>query len=333
MAGTVLTNKGLALITKLMAAQATLSFSRVAVGTGRVPSGYDAQNMTGLNEYKMDATIESCGVSTEQSDVAYIVTQISSVGVSTGFAITEAGVFATDPDDGEILYAYLDLTQDPQYIYASTDAISKFAEITFNVLVGSVTSVTAIVSPGALVKKSEFDNLKTRVEDVETPEFDASGTAEGITDKTSLLASFVTKMPLVKFMRNVVAGFKLVLYSGQIVNNCVTDRPDLPGSAAQLKVLMDLYTVLNTKIIYLDTPSVPVTASGGQSWFVDIPYPRQDGYIPIAATINGTNGNTQAYIMGIHQLTNGSVRVAYQNYSGGPQAINISAKVILVKQT
>jgi len=247
MAGTVLTNKGLALITKLMAAQATLSFSRVAVGTGRVPSGYDAQNMTGLNEYKMDATIESCGVSTEQPDVAYIVTQISSVGVSTGFAITEAGVFATDPDDGEILYAYLDLTQDPQYIYASTDAISKFAEITFNVLVGSVTSVTAIVSPGALVKKSEFDNLKTRVEDVETPEFDASGTAEGITDKTSLLASFVTKMPLVKFMRNVVAGFKLVLYSGQIVNNCVTDRPDLPGSAAQLKVLMDLYTVLNTK--------------------------------------------------------------------------------------
>lgn len=333
MAGTVLTNKGLALITKLMAAQATLSFSRVAVGTGRVPSGYDAQNMTGLNEYKMDATIESCGVSTEQSDVAYIVTQISSVGVSTGFAITEAGVFATDPDDGEILYAYLDLTQDPQYIYASTDAISKFAEITFNVLVGSVTSVTAIVSPGALVKKSEFDNLKTRVEDVETPEFDASGTAESITDKTSLLASFVTKMPLVKFMRNVVAGFKLVLYSGQIVNNCVTDRPDLPGSAAQLKVLMDLYTVLNTKIIYLDTPSVPVTASGGQSWFVDIPYPRQDGYIPIAATINGTNGNTQAYIMGIHQLTNGSVRVAYQNYSGGPQAINISAKVILAKQT
>ena len=259
MAGTVLTNKGLALITKLMAAQATLSFSRVAVGTGRVPSGYDAQNMTGLNEYKMDATIESCGVSTEQPDVAYIVTQISSVGVSTGFAITEAGVFATDPDDGEILYAYLDLTQDPQYIYASTDAISKFAEITFNVLVGSVTSVTAIVSPGALVKKSEFDNLKTRVEDVETPEFDASGTAEGITDKTSLLASFVTKMPLVKFMRNVVAGFKLVLYSGQIVNNCVTDRPDLPGSAAQLKVLMDLYTVLNTKIA--DTSGIANTAN------------------------------------------------------------------------
>ena len=275
MAGTVLTNKGLALITKLMAAQATLSFSRVAVGTGRVPSGYDAQNMTGLNEYKMDATIESCGVSTEQSDVAYIVTQISSVGVSTGFAITEAGVFATDPDDGEILYAYLDLTQDPQYIYASTDAISKFAEITFNVLVGSVTSVTAIVSPGALVKKSEFDNLKTRVEDAEAPEFDASGTVEGITDKTSLLASFVTRMPLVKFMRNVVAGFKMVLYAGQIVDNCVTNNAKLPLSAAQGKALMDLYTVLNTKIgakvtvVSFVKSSIPIAA--GADFYAYIP--------------------------------------------------------------
>lgn len=295
MAGTVLTNKGLALITKLMAAQATLSFSRVAVGTGRVPSGYDAQNMTGLNEYKMDATIESCGVSTEQSDVAYIVTQISSVGVSTGFAITEAGVFATDPDDGEILYAYLDLTQDPQYIYASTDAISKFAEITFNVLVGSVTSVTAIVSPGALVKKSEFDNLKTRVEDVETPEFDASGTAESITDKTSLLASFVTKMPLVKFMRNVVAGFKLVLYSGQIVNNCVTDRPDLPGSAAQLKVLMDLYTVLNTNLInpllvrtFAYAQTITLAPNDGQE--IQIPITVPEGYIFLCVTNVKSNG-------------------------------------------
>lgn len=295
MAGTVLTNKGLALITKLMAAQATLSFSRVAVGTGRVPSGYDAQNMTGLNEYKMDATIESCGVSTEQSDVAYIVTQISSVGVSTGFAITEAGVFAKDPDDGEILYAYLDLTQDPQYIYASTDAISKFAEITFNVLIGSVTSVTAIVSPGALVKKSEFDNLKTRVEDVEAPEFDASGTVEGITDKTSLLASFVTRMPLVKFMRNVVAGFKLVLYAGQIVDNCVTNNAKLPLSAAQGKALMDLYTVLNTNLInplviktFTYSQSITLAPNGGQE--IRIPITVPEGYIFLCATNVKSNG-------------------------------------------
>ncbi len=88
-----------------------------------------------------------------------------------------------------------------------------------------------------------------------------------------------------------------------------------------------------TKIIYVDTPSVPITASAGQSWFADIPFTKQDGYIPISATINCTGGNSQAYIIGIHQLTNGSVRVAFQNYSGSPQTINISAKVVLIKQT
>ena len=34
---------------------------------------------------------------------------------------------------------------------------------------------------------------------------------------------------------------------GHIVNNCVTNNPNLPLSAAQGKALMDLYTVLNTK--------------------------------------------------------------------------------------
>lgn len=89
--------------------------------------------------------------------------------------------------------------------------------------------------------------MKEISDSVDAPEFDASGTVEGITDKAGLLASFVTRMPLVKFMRNVVAGFKLALYAGQVVNNCVTDNASLPLSAAQGKVLMDLYTVLNTK--------------------------------------------------------------------------------------
>lgn len=49
--------------------------------------------------------------------------------------------------------------------------------------------------------------------------------------------------------RNWMTGVCLI---GQIVNNCVTDRTDLPLSAAQGKVLMDLYTVLNTKAAKTD---------------------------------------------------------------------------------
>lgn len=245
MSGTVLTNKGLALITKLVAASTELQISRVAVGTGRVPSGVDPQTMVDLNEYKMDAQIESYGVSPDQSDVAYIAAQVSSIGVSAGFAVTEAGVFATDPDVGEILYAYLDLTEDPQYIYAETDAISKFAEITFNVLIGSVTKVTAYVSPGALTKKVDFNAFK---ESVETPEFDDSGTVEGISSFPSFLETMKSKMNFFQFFRNLKAGLQFVLHAGQIVNNCVTDNAGLPLSAAQGKVLKDLYTQLYSEL-------------------------------------------------------------------------------------
>lgn len=89
--------------------------------------------------------------------------------------------------------------------------------------------------------------MKEISDSVDAPVFDDSGSVVGITNKTTLLASFVSKMPLVKFLRNVKAGFKLVSFVGDIVNNCVTDNANLPLSAAQGKKLMDLYTVLNTK--------------------------------------------------------------------------------------
>lgn len=259
MSGTVLTNKGLALITKLVAASTELQISRVAVGTGRVPSGVDPQTMVDLNEYKMDAQIESYGVSPDQSDVAYIAAQVSSIGVSAGFAVTEAGVFATDPDVGEILYAYLDLTEDPQYIYAETDAISKFAEITFNVLIGSVAKVTAYVSPGALTKKVDFNAFK---ESIETPEFDDSGTVEGISSFPSFLEAMKSKMNFFQFFRNLKAGLQFVLHAGQIVNNCVTDNTGLPLSAAQGKVLKDLYTQLYSDIDKKESPFGNTLAPG-----------------------------------------------------------------------
>ena len=248
MTGTVLTNNGLALITKLVAAKATLEFSRVAVGTGKVPQGVDPQAMISLNAYKMDAQISSYGVSPDQEDVAYIVTQVSSIGVSAGFAVTEGGVFANDPDKGEILFAYLDLTEDPQYVYAETDSISKFVEITFNVLIGSVEKVTAYVTPGALVKKVEFEELEKRVEETEKPTFEDYTGDTSVPAASAAIEELKSKSKLGVLLSNIKAAFKGACLIGHIVNNCVTDNANLPLSAAQGKALMDAVNVLNTKV-------------------------------------------------------------------------------------
>ena len=50
-----------------------------------------------------------------------------------------------------------------------------------------------------------------------------------------------------KFGEDFKAWMTGVCLLGHIVNNCVTNNPNLPLSAAQGKALMDLYTVLNTK--------------------------------------------------------------------------------------
>ena len=117
--------------------------------------------------------------------------------------------------------------------------------------------------------------IKKISDSVDAPVFDDSGSVEGITNKTTLLASFVSKMPLVQFLRNVKAGFKLVSFVGDIVNNCVTDNANLPLSAAQGKKLMDLYTVLNTKIgakvavVSFVKSSIPIAA--GADFYAYIP--------------------------------------------------------------
>lgn len=237
MQGTVITNKGLQLIAKLVASGTALSFTRAAVGIGSVPSGYDPTNMTGLNKYKMDGSIASCGSS---GDTASIVFQISSIGVSTGFTITEAGLFATDPDEGEILYCYLDMSSDPQYIYAEGSAISKFVEMTLTVVIGSVQSVTAYINPGSLLT-NDGDISNTKVSSI-TP---ASTSYPVPAANDTVKVGFGKIKKFFEDIRNATTG---ACFIGSIVNNCVTNNAKLPLSAAQGKALMDLYTELNSDL-------------------------------------------------------------------------------------
>lgn len=237
MQGTVITNKGLQLIAKLVASGTALSFTRAAVGIGSVPSGYDPTNMTGLNKYKMNGAIASCGSS---GDTASIVFQISSIGVSTGFTITEAGLFATDPDEGEILYCYLDMSSDPQYIYAEGSAISKFVEMTLTVVIGSVQSVTAYINPGSLLT-NDGDISNTKVSSFTSTT--ASYPIPAANDTVKVGFGKIKKF--FEDIRNAATG---ACFIGNIVNNCVTNNAKLPLSAAQGKALMDLYTQLNSDL-------------------------------------------------------------------------------------
>ena len=179
--------------------------------------------------------------------------------------------------------------------------------------------------------------MKEISDSVDAPVFDDSGSVVGITNKTTLLASFVSKMPLVKFLRNVKAGFKLVSFVGDIVNNCVTDNANLPLSAAQGKKLMDLYTVLNTNLInpllvktFTYSQSITLAPNGGQE--IRMPITVPDGYMFLCVTNVKSNGNV-AYACYIASSSN--VLTCFVGNDRNEQKIipqGISADALFVKK-
>lgn len=148
--GSYLTQKGNDLIAKLMASGEGLQFTRVSVGDGSIPSGSSPDSMTDLGHEVMDGMIAS--IANSNNGEVSIVAQVSSVGVETGFNATELGLWATDPDEGEILYTYLSLQEHPEWIRPDGDAVNKLATFTLVTIVSSVSIVTAIINPDASLR-------------------------------------------------------------------------------------------------------------------------------------------------------------------------------------
>lgn len=152
--GSYLTEKGNALIGKLLATEGTLKFTKVTAGDGSIPSGRSPESMTALGNYVTDGLIASVGSS--GTGEASVVVQISSIDLAQGFSCTELGLWAEDPDEGDILYAYLCLQQHPEWIRADADAVNKLATFTIVTIVKNVALVTAIINPEAFATMDDL---------------------------------------------------------------------------------------------------------------------------------------------------------------------------------
>ena len=90
-----------------------------------------------------------------------------------------------------------------------------------------------------------------------------AGTQFPVPEAGETSKSFLGKIR--KFMNDFKSWNTGVCMIGQIVNNCVTNNDKLPLSAAQGKVLMDLYSVLNTnlkqKLEYIKRPEASASLS------------------------------------------------------------------------
>ena len=256
--GVILTKKGFQLIAKLSANAGDLQFLSVKVGTGILPEGTDILTMTDIVSYKMDGIIADCGYNPDGED-GYVVMQLDNAEVESGFVMTEIGLYAADPDLGEILYAYIDMSDDPNYImpakYApETEADNmpmgplrrKLVQMKLHVIVGGVKNITAVINPAAQITREVFDRELNKIV---TPDWDDSGEVEGITSFTDFLESFVKGTSIYQFFANFKTGLKYVLHTGKLVNSGMCETPgEFALDAAYGKTLQDQITGLYSEI-------------------------------------------------------------------------------------
>lgn len=152
--GSVITEKGRALLGKILAAQTPLVISYAMIGSGDMPSGTTPGAMTDLAAPVMEATIAA--MTNPAAGEVKLLLQVLSTDVTTAFIAKEVGIWATDPDEGDVLYCYVPMQEDPVQMRAAGDVVGKMLTLEISLIVSSASSVTANISPEALVRRSEL---------------------------------------------------------------------------------------------------------------------------------------------------------------------------------
>lgn len=144
--GGVLTAAGRALQAKVTAGICTLSLTRIKLGDG-VESSSAIDAMTDLQSPKSSLGISSV---THEDNMCTVTGVILTSTVNTGYYAREWGVFATDPDLGEILYM-VSLDSVPDWVPPSTAALTVSAEYAMTIAVENASNITVNIDPAGLV--------------------------------------------------------------------------------------------------------------------------------------------------------------------------------------
>ncbi len=145
-AGAQLTAAGRALQAKAIAGVCKLELTKVKLGDGS-ESGTDIDTMTDLRSPKSVLGISSI---THEDNTCTVTGLILTSTVNVGYYAREWGVFATDPDIGEILYA-ISLDNVPDWVPPSTASVTVSASYAMSIAVSNAANIVVNIDPAGLV--------------------------------------------------------------------------------------------------------------------------------------------------------------------------------------
>ena len=159
-----LTKDGKALLAKAQAGKCAIQITKAQSGSGSYTSSEDTSQRTALKTVKQTFPISNKVINTDSALVLKITMENSTL--TAGYDITEFGVFASDPDKGEILYS-IATASTSDYMPAYNGVVPSVINMSYYLEVANASTVT-IKSAGALALQSDLEALEARVTAVES---------------------------------------------------------------------------------------------------------------------------------------------------------------------
>ena len=192
----VITTKGQALMAKLMQGTGTCNFTKIRLSS---QSYTDAQLavLTSLSNVKQTAEVSKKTIVNANS--IQIEGAVDNTQLTVGYNINTIGIYATDPDEGEILYAAAGAST-PGLMPPYNGVTVSGGYFKFVITVGAASQVTLDVDPAGYASIGDVQTLEAEIEDIKgyigLEEDDIFGVEVDFTNrKFTRLAGAVGKTP------------------------------------------------------------------------------------------------------------------------------------------
>lgn len=146
-----MTDVGADLQAKVNAGKTKLTFTKIKVG-----SGVNATNPLALTDVISSKWETTNFVVKQEGKIVSVDTFITNTGIHEAFRMSEIGLFAQDPDKGEVLYAYL-TDPEPDRMPAEGGSVVVSQELTIGMVFSNTGNVSLTVNIGALVTHEQLE--------------------------------------------------------------------------------------------------------------------------------------------------------------------------------
>lgn len=166
-----LTANGKALLAKAQAGKCAIQITKAQAGNGSYTSSEDISTRTALKSVKQTFPISNKVINSNSALVLKIT--MENKELTAGYDIREFGIFASDPDKGEILYS-IATASTSDYMPAYNGVVPSVINMSYYLEVANAANVT-INSAGALALQSDLEALEARVTSIESDTLRAYG--------------------------------------------------------------------------------------------------------------------------------------------------------------